>query len=157
MRQTVVIIADLGNFRAYRWDGDQSNSTPSLELVDDFVTLDARTKRANTLTVMEGRSANGGSNSQATGTASDGEQHNMQLEKTRRLIRQIAHRATDLLRLKDVERGFFAAPQEINHQILENIAPDARAKIELNLPIDLTRLPKSEVVGHFFGQTAGRP
>src|SRR5439155_15169163 len=93
MKRTLVIVADLGNFRAFAWDGDAFHSTPRLELVDDFETVDARGMRGNTLTVHERRSA--------TGNPSDGEQHNMELEKRRRLVRQMAERITDLLRLND--------------------------------------------------------
>ena|SRR2546423_1109980 len=142
MKRTLVIVADLGNFRAFAWDGDAFHSTPRLELVDDFETVDARGMRGNTLTVHERRSA--------TGNPSDGEQHNMELEKRRRLVRQMAERITDLLRLNDVDRCFLAAPAEINHQLLEHLGSDVRAKISKNLPLDLTRLDKAQLIDHFF-------
>src|SRR5436190_7724542 len=113
MKRTLLIVADLGNFRAFEWDGNEFHSTPRLELVDDFETVEARGIGRNTLTVIEHRSAKSPGNEKTATTGSDGEQHNMQLEKRRRLIRQMAERVTDLLRLKDVERCFFAAPGEI--------------------------------------------
>src|SRR2546430_4247135 len=85
MKPTLVVVADLGNFRAYHWDGDELHSTPRLELVDAFETVDARSKRVrNTLTVLEGRSANGGSNPKLAGAGSEGGQHKMDLEKQSR-------------------------------------------------------------------------
>jgi hypothetical protein len=149
MKRTLVIVADLGNFRAFEWDGNEFHSTPRLELIDDFETVEARGMRANTLTVIERRSAQKPGN-EAVGVGSDGEQHNMHLEKRRRLIRQMADRVTDLLRLKDVERCFFAAPNEINQQILEHVGSDVRRKIEKNLSLDLTRLDKAQLIDHFF-------
>ena len=131
MKPALVVVADLGNFKAYHWDGNELHSTPRLELVDAFETVDARSKRVrNTLTVLEGRSANGGSNPKLAGAGSDGEQHNMHLEKRRRLVRQMAEGLTALLKPKQIERCFFAAPQEINEQIVENIPSDVRRKIE---------------------------
>jgi len=150
MKRTLVIVADLGNFKAYQWDGDQSHSTPRLELIESFEGVDAHSKRANTLTVLEGRSAKGGSNPKITGTGSDGEQHHMQNEKRRRLVRQTAERITDLLTLNDVERCFLAASEQINRQVIEEIPAGIRPKIEKNLPLDLTMLNKSELISHFF-------
>jgi protein required for attachment to host cells len=142
MKRTLVIVTDLGNFRAFEWDGDNFHSTPRLELVDDFETIDARHKRGNTLTVHEQRAV--------LGNPSDGEQHNMQLEKRRRLVRQMAERVTDLLRPKDIDRCFLAAPAEINRQLVVEISTDVRQKIQKNLPLDLTRLDKSQLIDHFF-------
>ena len=153
MKPTLVVVADLGNFKAYHWDGNELHSTPRLELVDAFETVDARSKRIrNTMTVLEGRSANGGSNPKMAGAGSDGEQHNMHLEKRRRLVRQMAEGVTAMLKSKEIERCFFAAPQEINHQIVEQIPPDVRSKIEKNLTLDLTKLDKSALIDHFFNR-----
>jgi len=158
MKPTLVVVADLGNFKAYHWDGNELHSTPRLELVDAFETVDARSKRIrNSMTVLEGRSANGGSNPKMAGAGSDGEQHNMHLEKRRRLVRQMAEGLTALLKPKAVERCFFAAPQEINQQIVDNIAPEVRQKIEKNLSLDLTNLDKSALIDHFFNRAEAEP
>ena len=149
----MVIVADLGNFRAFEWDGNEFHSTPRLELIDDFETVEARGIRGNTLTVHERRSAKNGGNEKISATGSDGEQHNMELEKRRRLIRQMADRVTDLLRPKHVERCFLAAPSEINHQIVDHVGSDVRWKIEKNLPLNLTRLDKAQLIDHFFERT----
>ena len=151
MKPTLLVVADLGNFKAYRWDGDELHSTPRLELVDAFEAVDARYKRVrNTLTVLEGRSAKGGSNPKLAGAGSDGEQHNMHLEKRRRLVRQMVDGLTALLKPKEIERCFFAAPQEINEQIVNHIPPAVRQKIEKNLVLDLTKLDKPALIDHFF-------
>jgi hypothetical protein len=87
------------------------------------------------------------------GTASDGEQHNMQNEKRRRLVRQMAEHINDLVRRKGVDRCFLAAPQEIHRQLLDEIAPDIRTRMEKSLPLDLTMLDKSELIRHFFAES----
>ena len=50
---------------------------------------------------------------------------------------------------KEVERCLLAASREINHQLLEELEPLVRAKIEKNIPADLTKLERAEILGHF--------
>jgi hypothetical protein len=152
MKRTLVIVADLGNFKAYKWDGNEFHSTPQLRLIDAFETVDARTKRTNTLTVMEGHSASNGSNPKAPGASSDGEQHGMQLEKRRRLVRQLGTHISELLSQRDIERCFLSAPREINDLLVHQIEPASRLKIERNLPLDLTNLNTQDLIPHFFAR-----
>ena len=65
---------------------------------------------------------------------SDGERHNIELESRKRLVRQLAQRLNALVRGKEVERCLLAASREINHQLLEELEPQVRAKIEKNVP-----------------------
>jgi len=157
MKRTILIIADLGNFDVYQCDDDPLHSGVQLELINAFETMDARGKRANTLTPMEKRSARQANNPRLDATGSDGEQHNMQLEKQKRLIRQMACRIADHLKDDEVERCFLAIPQEINNRVIESIAPDLREKIEKNVPRDLTHLRKGEIIRHFAGRPVHSP
>ena len=149
MKKTIAVIADLGNFHVYEWHNDPFQSTPRLELINAYEATDARGKRANTLQIMEKRSAQHGNNPRVSATASDGEQHNMELEKRKRLIREMACRIADFLKEDEVERCFLAVPSEINHQLVESIAPDLRCKIEKNVARDLTRVGPVAIVDHF--------
>jgi hypothetical protein len=80
---------------------------------------------------------------------SDGERHNIALEKRKRLVRQMAHRLNELARSPDVERCFLAASREINHQLLNELEPRVRAKITKNVPADLTKLDRPQILRHF--------
>jgi hypothetical protein len=80
---------------------------------------------------------------------SNGERHNIQLESRKRLVRQLAQRLNALVRSKEVERCLLAASREINHQLLEELEPQVRAKIEKNVPVDLTKLERAEILRHF--------
>jgi hypothetical protein len=84
-----------------------------------------------------------------TGAMSDGERHNIELESRKRLVRQLAQRLNGLVGSKEIERCLLAASREINHQLLEELEPLVRAKIEKNLPVDLTKLERAEIMGHF--------
>src|ERR1044071_3645365 len=57
MKKTLAITADLGNFNVYLWETASFHRAPRLELINAFENTDAHTKRANTLTVLEKKSA----------------------------------------------------------------------------------------------------
>jgi hypothetical protein len=80
---------------------------------------------------------------------SDGERHNIDLERRKRLVRQLAQRLNSLMKTAGIERCYLAASREINHQLLEELDAGIRARIEKNLPADLTKTDKSELLRHF--------
>jgi len=149
MKSTLVVVADLGCFKAFRLENHHPNQSPRLELVDEFNSADAHGKLVDKVTDLSGRFPRGGAVSNATGAMSDGERHNIELEQRKRLVRQLAQRLNTLARSKDVERCLMAASREINHQLLEELEPQVRAKIEKNVPADLTKLERAEILRHF--------
>jgi Protein required for attachment to host cells len=156
MGNTLVVIADLGAFRCYKMDNTELLGTPRLELIEEMNPREMDHRYANTLTARTGRSAQGNVNLQSSGNNSDGESHNMELEKRRRALKQIGERLNHLLAGADYERCFLAAPEEINTQLLEALTPVVRKKIDKNLGCDLTRLNKSEMLEHFMSHTSNQ-
>ena len=65
------------------------------------------------------------------------------------MVRQLAQRLNALARPKEIESCFLAASREINHQLLDELAPEVRAKIEKIVPADLTKLERTEILRHF--------
>lgn len=80
---------------------------------------------------------------------SDGERHNIELESRKRLVRQLAQRLNILARSQEIDRCFLAASKEINHPLLEELDPQVRAKIAKNVPADLTKLARCDILQHF--------
>jgi len=80
---------------------------------------------------------------------SDGERHNIELEQRKRLVRELARRVNSLARKEEVERCLLAASREINHQLIDELEPQVRAKIEKNLSADLTKLERADILGRF--------
>jgi len=140
---------DLGCFKAYRLENHHPNQTPRLELVEEFNSADAHEKLVDKVSDLSGRFPRRAGVANARGAMSDGERHNIELESRKRLVRQLAQRLNALLRGKDVERCLLAASREINHQLLEELEPRMRAKIEKNVPADLTKLERAEILRHF--------
>lgn len=149
MATTLLMITDLGTFKAYKLNFAPKQSRPGMESLKAFKLLEENDRYANTLTTRAGRSAQGNVNLQSAGNNSDGESHNMELELRKRVTRNISEHMNQLLSDPEVERCFFAAPSEINAQILNEIKPIARQKIEKNIPRNLSRVREDEILEHF--------
>jgi hypothetical protein len=149
MKNCLVVVTDLGCFKAFRLDNNHPNQAPRLELLEEFNSADAHEKLGDKVTDLSGRFPRSGGMSHATGAMSDGERHNIDLERRKRLVRQLAQRLNTLARSKDVEQCLLAASREINHQLLEALEPQVRAKITKNVHADLTKLERAEILRRF--------
>jgi hypothetical protein len=149
MKKTLVVVTDLGCFKAFRLENHHPNRAPHLELVEEFNNADAHDKLVDKVTDQSGRFPRNAGTVNATGAMSDGERHNMELQSRKRLVRQLAQRFNALARGPEVERCLLAASREINHQFLEELEPQVRAKIEKSIPVDLTKLERVEILRHF--------
>jgi hypothetical protein len=144
MKNTLVVVIDLACCKVFRLD-NHTNPTPRLELVDQFNNAEAHGKLGDDLTDLGGRFPRG----TGGGAMSDGERHNIELEKRKRLVKALARRLNTLARDAEVERCFLAASREINRQLIEELDPQVRAKILKNIPADLTKLQQTEILKHF--------
>ena len=149
MKNTLVVVTDLGCLKAYRLENHHPEKPPRLEPIEEFNNAEAHGKLGEKVTDLSGRFPRRTGAQHGTGAMSDGERHNIELESRKRLVRQLAQRLNALGRSKDVERCLLAASREINHQLLEELEPQVRAKIEKNVHVDLTKLERSEILRHF--------
>jgi hypothetical protein len=149
MKTTLVIVTDLGCLKAYRLENHQPKQTPRLELVEEFNNAEAHGKLVEKVTDLSGRFPRSTGASNGSGAMSDGERHNIELESRKRMVRLLAQRLNALARNKEVERCLLAASREINHQLIEELEPQVRAKIEKNVSADLTKLDRAEILRHF--------
>ena len=149
MKSTLIVVADLACLKAYTLEDNHFNRTPRLELLEHFTSADAHGKLVEKVSDSAGRfpRATGASNN--PGIMSDGERHNIELERRKRLVRQLANRLNTLGRNQAVERVLLAASKEINHQLLDGLDAQVRDKVYKNLPLDLTKLERGEILGHF--------
>ena len=144
MKKTLVVVADLACFKAYRVDAEM-HRTPRLELRESQESQDAHEKLVDKVSDMSGRFPRG----KANGAMADGERHNIELEFRKRLVKQLAERLNQVARNKDFERCFLAASKEIHNQLFEFLDPQVKAKIEKTVPADLTKIDKTELLGYF--------
>jgi hypothetical protein len=145
MKNTLLVVADLGGFKAYKIQNNEHlNRTPRLELLEHFDNPDAKERLVEKVTDQAGRFSRG-----AQGAMSSGEAHNLQLEIRKRFVRQLAQRLNTIGRNEEFEALFLAASKEINHQLLDELEPRVRAKIEKNLPADFSKLQPAELLSRF--------
>jgi hypothetical protein len=126
-----------------------------LELVESFDTADGHGRLVEKLTDEAGRFEGG--NPLVQGGSAYGERHNIELELERRTVSELAKNINKLVKgEKDFWDCYFAASKEINHQLLQKLEPEVRARIVKNVPEDLTNVDESELLGHFSHSEVGR-
>ncbi len=154
MKNTLLVVADLGGYKAFKLENNHLTRTPRLDLLEQFDNAAAHGRIVDRVSDLSGRFPRG-TGAKGQGAMSDGERHNIQLEARKRLVRQLAQRLNALARTPDIERCFLAASREINHQLLEELEPEVRGKIEKNLPVDLTKIERQDILRHF--EVSARP
>jgi hypothetical protein len=143
----VIIAVDLGHFKAYRVTKEPLAKSSRAELIESYDSIGARVKLSDKLSDAAGRfRMSGGKNGKAAGY---GEAHNLETEEEKRLVKQIAEDINELVSKEKCEGWSLAAGKNINSQIIENLSPGARAKLEKNLHCNLTKAGKSELLECF--------
>ncbi len=155
MKNTLLVVADLGGFKAFKVDHGRETPAdlrlkrpPRLEFLEEFSNADAHGRLGERVSDLSGRFPRG-MGLKGSGAMSDGERHNIELETRKRLVRQLAQRLNTLARSPEIETCFLAASKEINHQLVEELEPQVRAKIEKNIPADLTKIERADIMSYF--------
>src|SRR6266540_6626666 len=148
MKKQLLIVTDLGSFKAYAVDNSHLHSTARLELIEHFNPEQPHRKMADKLSDLAGRyRAQAGK-----GSSSISERHNIKLEERKRLIRRLIKRLDVLMRDGDVDSCYLAASKGIDLQILSALSPAAHAKIKRNVPVDLIKSSQANLLEYFGGQ-----
>ena len=147
MTNKLLVLAGLGHFRAFRLDEQPTFSHPRLQFLEEWDS-DVAEHLSEELTDQAGRFRRGSVHA-GPSDMSDGEPHNLELERRRRALRKMARRIGQLVMDEKVESCYLAAGTEINEALLEELDQPVRGKIEKNVRANLTRLPPDEVLQHF--------
>ena len=145
MPHKLIVLADLGRLKAFRVTRDEMTSNVHVELAEELNFLDGQEKLLDKVTDKAGRFPGSG----GTSAGGAGENHNLQSEMQKRLIKRLGEGINDLVRREHPAIWHFAAAQEINHKILDLLAPEVRAKLSKTVGSDLTKIGKSEILAHF--------
>lgn len=148
MKKTLVLVTDLGGFKAYHLENNQPISSPRLELLEEYKDAEAHRRLVEQVSDLSGRfpRRNG---ARAAGAMSDGERHNIELERRKRGVRKLAGRLDSLMQNPEIEQCFLAASREIMNPLLQELSPGARSKIGINIPADLMKASKVELLRQF--------
>ncbi len=152
MKNTLVVVADLGCLKAYRLDTTPVQHTPRLELIEEYMNNGGVARPTEVNTDSSGRFPRGGAH--PVGGMSDGERHNLALEQRKRLVRQLAGRLRHLLQEPGAGDCYLAASREIHNHLLDELDPAMRVRIVRSVHADLTKVDKGELLAHFTSNRA---
>jgi hypothetical protein len=147
MVRTIIITADLGHFKAYRITKDPTEKSPRVTLIEGYDSIEGHGKLGDKLSDSAGRFVKGGKKKESAKGA--GERHNIALETEKKIIKMIARDIDDLIVSEKCEKWHLAAAEKINGQIVEKLNPRIKTKLDKNIAADLTKIDKSEILGHF--------
>ncbi len=147
MSKKLLVTADLGHLKIFRIDDDERFSTPRSSMVEHDSTAVTR-HISEEVTDQKGqtrkRSVQAGPND-----ASDGEEHNLGLERRRRALKNIAKRISETVLKEQVDEWLFAAASKINGAIVQELDRDVRARLTSNVRANLTKLSAEDALAHF--------
>jgi len=145
-RGILVVVADLGRLKAYRLEDAGVSSRPRMKLIEEWHT-GAIQHLVEVVTDQAGKfrrgPATGGPNS------SDGEEHNLELERRRRAAKVLAQHIDALLDRDDVDECYLAADSRINQIIVEKLKVGHRARIRKNINANLSKASVAQVINQF--------
>jgi len=143
---TLIVVVDLGHFKAYKVS-ENPNESARLELLESYDILDTHGKFINKFTDAEGSFERGeGKAGIATGS---GEPHHLELEIEKKVVKRIAGDISSLVVKEGWSKWHLAAGERINKQLVENLEPSVKAKLDKNIKADLTKTDKSKILGYF--------
>jgi hypothetical protein len=144
-RTTIIVVADLGHMRAYRLSHDGQKQMPQLEPLTDRYS-DVAHHLSDDMVVQPGKFTRG---SAGTGGGSDGQEHNLSLERRHRALKQLAKNIATLLKREKAEAWYLAADDQINKPLLDEMPAAARAQMRKNICANLTGLKPAAVAKRF--------
>ncbi|MBI5665033.1 MAG: host attachment protein [Nitrospirae bacterium] len=152
MDKTIIVVADLGHFKAYRITEEPLES-PRVLLIESYDSLEGHGKLVDKLSDMAGRFGRGGGKDESA--MGSGERHTIGLETEKRLIKLIAKNIDTLISNEKCETWCLAASKKINRPVVESLKPGVKAKLDKNITADLTKIDKSEILNYFFAKERG--
>ncbi len=142
----IIIVVDLGHFKAYRVSKAPMESTKTT-LIESYDSVEGHGKLGEKLSDRAGRFRRGeGKKGAATGY---GAQHNLKLETEKRLIKLIVKDINALIAREKCKKWNLAAASRINRQIIDNLKPSVKTKLHKSITADLTKIDKSEILSFF--------
>lgn len=140
----LLIVADLGRMKAYRItkNDDDPTTSPAFEDIKDVDLENRHSKVSERFTYQAGRMSHG------VGANSVGERHQEEAEAHSHQLRAIADQI-DAVAIGGDDEICLAAPKTIMAKLLELLNDKVRNRIIKNLPLDLVKLPKRELLQRF--------
>jgi len=104
-------------------------------------------KLGDKLSDAAGRFSRGGGKDEVA--QGSGERHNIGLETEKKIIKMIAKDIGAVVDSEKCEKWYLAAGKKINNQIVANLKPEVKARLDKNIAANLSRIEKSEILSYF--------
>jgi hypothetical protein len=148
MGNQLLVVADLGLFKAIKAIYDGAGPSPRLELVKSFET-DGHRKWNEILTDVPGKFA-GGNGALGGEAMSSGENHHLKQEYEKRILEQLACELDELLCAhSDCDECYLAMSKPMHHEFLRQLSPQTREKVTIDLAENLTKFGDGAIYRHF--------
>ncbi len=152
----MVIVADMGQLKAYaiktleginpqnRMQVSSAKSSPAgqnryrLELLVDKDYIEPHKHTSEQMSDKLGNRS-----------GASGEPHNSRLQQQQSGLKKLAGDIDELLGEYMPENWFLAFPKHLNNQLLERLSRQSREKLDINLPSDLTKTDRSQLLSCF--------
>ncbi len=148
MKSHFFIVSDRANIRAYRAESLVPSRPPRLELVQAITMAHLGPQQRDTDAPGSFSVSYSGGSQQGRHQNSMAERH-MDIEETRRQVKQMAEHINAILRQEKPGSWSFAAPGDIHEEILEHLDPQIRELLVEVLPRNLVKVPADELLEHF--------
>ncbi|MCF6311041.1 MAG: host attachment protein [Verrucomicrobiales bacterium] len=153
MKNTFIVLADLGHLRAFQPQAAEPGVGREYDLKEIKLAplTHTPTPISEQVTDQAGRFAQGGGAGAARGCGmSHGEAHNLKTEDERRLIKELASRIDAVLAKRSPARWILAAPSAILPRLKEALHPTSKKILVDTQGSDLTKLSLKQVEARFF-------
>ncbi|SFV52576.1 hypothetical protein MNB_SV-8-1347 [hydrothermal vent metagenome] len=141
---TMVIVANLGELKEYHVQkheaivGNDLKVSYALGLHHAMDYIDAHKKVEEVVSDSAGRFGN-----------SIGEEHNLENERKRRSVEDVANDINAIIAKEKPKQLFLAFPQELNAQLMELLSSDTKAILKKNITSDLVKTNKEKLLSYF--------
>ena len=152
---TMVIVADLGELKAFnikKNEGMVENELKvsySLEMLNDISYIDAHKRVQDVVSDSAGRLGTSGTPNAGKWGSSTGEPHNLQNERKRRSLKDVANDINMIVQNEKPRQLLLAFPQESNAQLLDALTQETKNVLTKNVASDLINTPTAQILSHF--------
>lgn len=141
---TVIIVADLGELRAYKTVKHEDIYNNELKINYSLELIDAED-------FIEGRKKLHELKSDADGRRNHGTIEELNVKETieKRTLSEVADDINMIRKQTQPKALFLAFPKESNAELTEKLAPETKAVLKKNLALDLVKVKKDELLSYF--------